>query len=499
MKGRLAGLLLAAAACVHTTPFTPRGLVGQSFPLRPGWSMALAVDGSVAGRQAVIRLAVEEPYSRVTDGCFDSPPEVLARVHTASAVAAPDAGLSPAAARVQEEVLASAVQLGGRMLGDIRALRDAGERCEVTLGSEILIAFVLEVDPAGRTVAFHSAMPPPPKFLTEESVVVELALDPRTDRPSLAVQLDTVGSPLTLPMVLATASDGVEVSAAAGRALLGKDVGWQRLAPGWPASAGPAAFPRELAKAPDWVLRDFGKDVGGRIPMAAFAPKGLALAPNWVLRHVVVSILGEESLSPEGGGEETLAPPALWGVLGADGWGHFRALVDLRGHQLVLFRRPPPAEEGSGPQSWTHLSSESTPGGAVVRFGSWQMLDQGGQVRLEPVHAALSSCRVGLTLGPEDPGYSLAVALPWAGLEEALPNCAKEVAAVPAWTGELTPGAAPRPCSGFCLYAEEVPKGRTLCHCSGPVPGWPPVRAPPPTASPPAAEPSDPAPAPRRR
>jgi|GEM_PF-6216484 len=456
MRGlRRAGLLLAAAACVHLTPFTPAALSGQRFPLRPGWSLALALDGSVGGHPAVVHLAVEEPLSRVTDGCFESTPEVVARVHTPGP--GPDGGPSDV---VEEQVLAGDVRLGGRTLGDVRALRVAGARCEVTLGSEVLIGFVLEVDPGARTVTLHAGMPPPPKYQAEESVALELTLDPRTDRPSLAVQLDTTGRPLTLPMLLATAAERVQVTAAA----------WQALA---------------------------GKDVGATKPAPAFAPRSLALAPGWELHHVVVTVLADEGLGSEADGGPPRPAPLPSGVLGADGWGHFRTLIDLRGRQLVLFRRPPPVEGGNGPQSWTHLSSDSTRDGTLVRFISWQTLDNGGQVPLEPAHVPVHSCRIGLTLGPEDPGASLQVAIPWAGLEEALPGCARELASVPAWTGELGVAGTRRPCSGTCLYAQELPAGRTVCACSGrpmvaaPVaPQAAPAAAP--VAAPEAGEPRDP-------
>ncbi len=420
-----AGLLLAAAACVHLTPFTPRALSDQRFPLRPGWSLALALDGSVGGHPAVIHLAVEEPLSRVTDGCFDAAPQVVARVRTPGPwPARPDGGPGEA---VEEQVVASDVRLGRRTLGDVRALRDSGSGCEVTLGSEVLIGFVLEVDPGARTVTFHAEMPPPPGYQADESVTLELTLDPRTDRPSLAVQLDATGSPLTLPMLLATAAARVQVSVAAGRALTGKAAS---------------------AQAPAPVL----------------APRSLAFAPGWELHHVVVSVLPEEAPLGEADTGRPVAGPS--GVLGADAWGHFRTLIDLRGRQLVLYRRPPPVEGGNGPQSWTHLSSDSTRDGTLVRLISWQMLDSGGQVPLEPAHVGLHSCRIGLTLGPEDPGASLEVAIPWAGLEQALPDCARELASVPAWTGELVAGA-PRPCTGTCLYAQSLPAGRTVCACSG--------------------------------
>ncbi len=451
---RLVAPLLAAAACVHLTPFSPHALAGQSFPLRPGWSMALALDGSVAGRPAVVRLAVEEPLSRVTAGCFASPPEVLGRVRT-EALSSPAADGGPAGAGLaHEEVLAPAVQLGKRLLGDVRALRDEGETCVLTLGSEVLVGFVLEVDPAARAVTFHAEMPAAPKFQLEESVVLELTLDPRTDRPSLAVQLSTAGNPLTLPMLLATASDRVQLSASAGRALAGPDM-----------AAG-----------------------------ALLALHSLALAPDWVLHHAVASVLPEEV--PDGGGaagaSSTEAAPS--GILGADAWGHFRTLVDLRGQQLVLYRRPPPVQDGNGPQSWTHLSSESTPDGALLRFHSWQMLDTGGQVPLESAYVALHTCRVGLTLGPEDPGYGLEVAIPWAELERTLPGCARELAKVPAWTGELAVGPSPRPCSGTCIYAQELPSGRAICTCSSvtaPV-AQPDVPAAPAVPVPEASEPEDP-------
>jgi hypothetical protein len=456
MKALCAGLLLGAAACAHLTPFSPRALSGQTFSLRPGWSMALAVDGSVAGRPAVIHLAVEEPLSRVTEGCFQASPEVLARVDVEGGLS--DAG-PLATPKVEEQVLASGVLLGKRLLGDVRALRDPGADCELTLGSEVLIGFVLEANPETRTVAFHTEMPFPPRFQSEESVVLELTLDPRTDRPSLAVQMDAALGPLTLPMLLSTAEERVRLSAAAGRALQGSDVGG-----------------------------------------ATLAPTSLALAPGWALHHLLVSVdeafAAEPSASPEG------APPRLSvsGVLGADAWGHYRALIDLRGQHLVLYRRPPPVAGGPGPESWTHLSSDSTPTGSLVRFISWQLLDRGGQLSLEPGYVRLKHCRVGLTFGPLDPGASLQVAIPWPALKKELPECFSELATVPAWTGELNVSQASRPCAGSCVYAQELESGRTVCSCSLPA-GVTEARGAQPGAAIPASEapePKDP-PAPRRR
>jgi len=421
MSRAWAGLLLLAAGCTHLAPFSPRALVGQTFSLRPGWSMALALDGAVAGRPAIIRLAVEEPLSRVTDGCFESPPEVVARVDTGGSA---DAG--PAAKpRFQEQVVASAVQLGARTLGDVRALREVGAACELTLGSEVLIGFVLEVDPGARTVTLHAGMPTPAVFQSEESVALELSLDPRTDRPSLAVQFAFGGEPLTLPMGLATARGSVEVSVDAARAL-----------------------------------------AGGDFTGSSLAPTSVTLSPGWALRHLVVSVTGQPAGETAAVPEERGAPPVLSGQLGADAWGHFRVLLDLRGQRLVLYRRPPPRKDAPGPESWTHLSSDSTPAGSLLRFISWQTLDRGGLMPLEPAHHALRSCRVGLTLGPEDTGVSFEVALPWPGLEKVLPECAQELLQVPAWTGELEVAPASRPCSGTCLYAQEVPSGRTVCSCS---------------------------------
>jgi hypothetical protein len=447
------GLLLGAVACTHLSPFSPRALNGQTFPVRPGWSMALAVDGSVAGRPAVIHLAVEEPLSRVTSGCFESSPETVARVGTGRTTV--DAGAQPKP-HFEEQVLASNVRLGSRALGDVTALRESAEACELTVGSDVLIGFVLEANPGARTVTFHAEMPTAPVYRTEESVVLELTLDPRTDRPSLAVQLDAPGNPLTLPMVLATADSHVRVSAQAGRALAGSEVGGESL-----------------------------------------VPKSLSLAPGWALHHVLVSVVeasGEEATPAPTQGEP---PPtaALSGVLGADAWGHYRVLIDLRGQRLVLYRRPSPVEGEPGPESWTHLSSESTSQGSLVRFISWQTLDKGGQLPLEPGYVQLRSCRLGLTLGPEDPGASLAVAIPWAALEKQMPDCAQEAALVPAWTGDLNVEAPARACSGTCVYAQELSTGRTLCQCAG---RQPVVRAQPTGATPDAAgaegpEPADPA------
>ena len=424
MRTPWGALPFALLACTHLTPFSPRGLSGQTLSLRPGWTMALSVDGSVAGRRAIVHLAVEEPLSLVTEGCFDVSPEVVARVDTGTSRA--DAGTGPPA-RFVEQVVASDVHLAGRPLGDVRALRAAGAGCELTLGSEVLIGFVLDVNPEARTVTFHAEMPAAPRFASETSVVLELTLDPRTDRPSLAVQLTSVGPPLTLPMLLSTAQGTVSVSAAAGRLLEGSDVGG-----------------------------------------TALVPEAVALAPGWVLHHLVVSVLpAPEAASARATEEaEPSAAGALTGVLGAEAWGHFHALIDLRGQRLVLYRRPPPVEGGPGPESWTHLFSESTPKGTLLRLISWQTLEAGGQLPLEPGYVPLKRCRVGLTLAPEDPGASLEVAIPWPGLEQELPDCARELATVPAWTGELAAASGPRPCQGTCVWAQELSTEKTVCSCA---------------------------------
>jgi hypothetical protein len=421
MRAAWLAVLLLLCGCMHLTPFSPRALLGQRLALRPGWSMALAVDGSVGGRPATIRLAVEEPLSRVTQGCFESSPEVVARVDVGGgADAGPTAG-----SHFEDQVVAGDVELGLRTLGDVRALLGSGTACEVTLGSEVLIGFVLEVDPGARTVTFHASMPEPGVFQSEESLALELSLDPRTDKPSLAVQLASGGEPLTLPMALATARSAVEVSLDAARALEGKDFNGTTL-----------------------------------------LPTSLALSPGWALRHLVVGVTGQATAEADAGVPEGGATQRLSGVLGADAWGHFRILLDLRGQHLVLYRRPPPQEGVPGPESWTHLSSDSTSAGALVHFISWQTLSRGGLLPLEPVHHQLRSCRVGLTVAPEDPGVSFEVALPWPGLEKVLPECARELLLVPAWTGELEVAPASRPCTGTCLYAQEVPSGATVCSCS---------------------------------
>ncbi|HMK73423.1 MAG TPA: hypothetical protein VK454_08780, partial [Myxococcaceae bacterium] len=390
-----------------------------------------------------------EPFSRITEGCFTSPPEVVGRVDTRLVgVTAADGG-TPGGS-VRETVLASGVRIGERPFGDLQALRDPGAACELTLGSEVLLGLVLEVSPAKRTVTFHAQMPAPAPFQSEEPVSLELTRDPRTDRPSLAVQLDTGGRPLTLPMVLATASAQVDISADAARALAGRE------------PSGPS-----------------------------FGSCSLALAPGWVLRHVDIGVAASSAPS---------SAPALTGVLGAEAWGHYRILVDLGGQRLVLFRRPVPVEGRSGAQSWAQLSSDPTPSGSVLKLISWETLERGALIPLEPSRVHLRNCRIGLTLAPEDPGASLEVTIPWAGLEKDLPECAKELAAVPGWTGELQESG-PRPCQGTCLYAQETIGGRTLCSCGRgpPAPALPSVRTvAPKTSQPVEAEPTDPGDQPAR-
>jgi hypothetical protein len=286
---RLAAGLLATAlvACAHGDGAKlPRA---RTFRLRPG-TQVLAFDGTLAGAPVEIRLAVEEPRSLVSSGCYPSPPAAQGQVRLPR--------LGGGWVNLPELVL-SGLAAGGEALPAFPAavVTEPGV-CRVQLGLDVLGNAVVDVDLDAGTVSLTPAIPTLPKDV--EQVTVDLTRAPDTDRLMAPVQLTGASATSLQAMILGTARS-TELSGLPARALGAES-----------------------------VLRI------------------VQLGPGWEACDVAVQVLTD------------WARTTVIGVLGVEGWGARRALIELGAPRLVLVRPksapPPPCRD-------TSASAPIEPGG----------------------------------------------------------------------------------------------------------------------------------------
>jgi hypothetical protein len=274
---RLGSLLLAGiVACAHGDgPKLPRSRV---LPLRPA-TQVLAVDGTLAGAAVEIRLAVEEPRSLISSGCYATPPAAQGQVRL------PQLG---GGWSTLPELLVSGLALGGEVLPAFPAAVAAEPgTCMIRLGLDVLGTAVVDVDLDARTVTLAPALPALPKDV--EQGTVDLTRAPDTDRLLVATQLTGAAATALQTLFLGTARS-TELAAVPARALGAESVlRVVQLAPGWEACDVP------VRTRTDWAR-----------------------------------------------------PPGI-GVLGVEGWGARRALLELGAPRLILVRPkgalPPPCRD----------------------------------------------------------------------------------------------------------------------------------------------------------
>lgn len=271
-------IILVLAACAHgDAAKLPRSRVLQ---LRAG-TQVLAVDGTLSGKPVEVRLAVEEPRSLVSSGCYPSPPVAQGQVKLPQ--------LGGGWATLPELVL-SGLTLGGEVLPPFPAAVAAEPGgCIVRLGLDVLGNAVVDVDLDARTVTLAPATPSLPKEL--EQAVVDLTRVPDSDRLLVPAQL----------------------TGAAATALQALVVGTSR--------------PTELAAIPARALG------------ATSVLRVVQLAPGWEACDVPIALRTDWGRSPG------------IGVLGVEGWGARRALLELGAPRLVLVRpkgTPPPPCRDTG-------------------------------------------------------------------------------------------------------------------------------------------------------
>jgi hypothetical protein len=248
--------------------------------LRAG-AQVLAVDGTLAGRPVEIRLAVEEPRSLVSSGCYATAPAAQGQVKLPQLAG----GWS-----TFPELSITGLTLGGDFLPAFpAAVVTEPSGCIVQLGLDVLGNAVVDVDLEARTVTLSPAVPALSKDL--DQVAVDLTRSPDTDRLLVAVQLTGARATALQALVVGTARS-TELAAIPARALGAESV-----------------------------------------------IRAMQLAPEWEACDVPVRVRTDWARSPG------------VGVLGVEGWGARRALLDLGAPRLTLVRpkgAPPPPCRDTG-------------------------------------------------------------------------------------------------------------------------------------------------------
>jgi hypothetical protein len=192
------------------------------------------------------------------------------------------------------ELEVSGASLGGRPVSAFVAAVVAGKgACQLWLGSDVLGRSVLDVDLQARTVALHDSTPTFPK--ETERMVVDLTRAPDTDRFLVLAQLTGTAATVMQTLVLGTGRS-TELAQLTSLAL------------------GAEGLLRAAQLAPDWEACD--------VPVQVNA--------GW------------------------RGAPAV-GLLGPEGWGATRAVLDLRQARLTLVRPKglpaPPCRAGEAQES----------------------------------------------------------------------------------------------------------------------------------------------------
>lgn len=436
-------LSLAALVGCHSAlgPEASAGqdLEGLTLPLPAEGHLKLEVQGAVAGTPAEIALELAQPLTLVSEGCFPQGAPSSERTVRVPQLAA---GLTS-----YPEISLAGLTLGSTRVGTVRAGLVRGVKdCRVTVGSDVLEAYALAVSLARRTVTFARAgsaatFAAPAGW---EVTRLELSRDPQTDWPLVPAQLTQDGARLTGPFALTTSATRSHVSE---RAALG-------------AGLRPASQQIEAMHLPAQL--PLPPSLGAEI----LSTDALELTPEVSLPHLEVSLV------PPWERENPL------GTLGSDVWGRFDALIDLRGHALVLSRPRVAVSRGGSAcgapgqergEACFQLESGPDAAGARATVTLWRALPHGGRVEVEPLGAdgkpVALPCRLGFTFSPQPEGASLSQTFPWPQLAQGLPECGQALSAARSFQFAIWSEGYDRTCPGSCAFAQEPGSGRTVCSC----------------------------------
>jgi hypothetical protein len=320
-----------------------------------------------------------------------------------------------------------------------------GKGCLLVLGGDALTGLALEVSAGARTVTFRASAGAAAWLATvppgDEVQALALTREPRHDWPLLAVRVTQGPAHFTGPLLFSAREPRSRLYEAPAREA-GLRPGLELLR-GLPLPDG-LALPAELE-----ALRGFAVDEVELAP--GFGVSGLAL-----------------------GLEAGAAPHAPLGVLGADVWGRFDAIIDLPANVVVLHRpralsggERAQCDRGGAPsqEACFELHSRRVEAGLEVALVVWRALPAGAHVTFDLTGVEQPGCKVGVTFPPTDRGRGSSHLLPWSRLRELLPSCGEALSRATGVTpGLLEDGPLPG-CPGVCAFAEDLQDGRLTCEC----------------------------------
>jgi len=362
------GLLAACASTPGGSTRAERGLVGARLPLIDAPARRLEVAGAVGSNPARVLLDVTRPLTLVAEGCLSGVAVAMSGEHIKVPSAAGDAEVYPALSLRE-------LRVGGAALGAIKVGLVEGEAsCRVWVGLDLLGDLALEIDPLRREVLMSASRPaeayPLMEAAQDEAVgLVALSREPTTDVPLLPARLtlDTVGFAGTF--VLATAEESSTL--------------W--LPPGAVE-----------------VTAELGEE-------AMIAPSEIELVAGLPLKHAPLSV---------GAGSGS----AVLGGLGADTWGRFHAIIDVKARALRLSRPKSAAaacEDARCVRSAV-LKREAGPEGSVIVWGE---LARGGVATLQAVGPdGAPLCELAVAFPPSGAGEGMA--FPLSGADSPGAGCA---------------------------------------------------------------------------
>lgn len=267
-------LLLVLCDCARGARGSVGSVVGLTLPLVPSPLLPVLVEGRLRGARALVQLDPGAAMSFVTSGCR---PSLLGTQVTVADPFGPDETFSLASV--------DGLELGTARLAAFAPGLMEGHQCQVVLGDDVLKGLALELHVNARTVTFRGSATAEAWLSTvparDEAQALPLSRDPRHDWPLLAVQVSQGSARLTGALLFSARHSRTRLFEAPARAAglqLGVAVDQVELFPG------------------------FG------VPQVR-----LDLEP------------GEPPHTP-------------LGVLGADVWGRFDAVIDVSGGVLMLHR-----------------------------------------------------------------------------------------------------------------------------------------------------------------
>ncbi len=272
----LLALLLTGCLARAVAPLPHEDLAGFEAPLfdREG-PVRASVQGSLKGRPVEVELELASPLSRISGGCFEG------EIHSPGSVDAPK--WSGGFERLPE-VKVSGAKVGELTLAErMMALSPRTDACVLTLGTDVLAPYVMEVDPQARTLALRAPTPELPAAW-RKAAHLQLTRDPRTDWPLLPAQLFRGDVVKVSTFVLSTARAQSALA--------------------------PASFARQGEAQPEGATVDVD---------------ALELAPSVGVSRLNLPVQAEWK------------QPVAAGVLGADVWGWFKVRISPHaGHMELL-------------------------------------------------------------------------------------------------------------------------------------------------------------------